>query len=313
MFYTFPLLSLQCVSSHIGSGRSYSQSSGTLLVSDCGFSRVSDFNGDGGVIYADLTCSLVVSLSFFLSCGCQGNGGAIYTNCADVTISKVCGGSCRSSDQGIFGYFQQSGTIQMEYLSVTKGTSGYRTIYLRYGSQTFHRTNISHNSVNEISGLITSNPTYFSSQYCTIANNQVSDSKCLYLCSGQSGRSISGMNIIGNNSPGFGVVTCDFSGSYSMTGCIFNDNSNTLLCATAGSSLTVSQSSIAHTSTKKSGSVTTSSITLQTRTPIPYTYFESLGCQAQFPLYPPRTPTMYIPSKHHRAPFQPLLLVFIFH
>jgi len=280
---------LGCVNESIGQGRSYVDKN--INISNCYFSRSSSYSGHGGVVYVTASSySLNINNSMFYNCVCSSWGGAIYFISSNSSLRMICAHrcSCGASLRGHFAYLHASQVNQVEYLSVSNcshTTSGFYSICLNSGDQSFFNTNSSMNNAIQYSGIYISSPSSFTGSLCTFSNNKVSEYICIYFYSSSGTISMSYANIVHNNSPSYGIVfvTAAFP---KMMYCIFKYNQNTLFWVWSGS-LEVSHSYIYHSASSFSTSTAVSTsnnnsfsntITYQLQ------FFNSIHCNAEIPL-----------------------------
>jgi len=287
-------VSFECESENITQGRSYVNKN--ISISDCYFSRASQYDGRGGIIYVnDGDFSMYINYSMFYNCVCSDYGGAIFFYSSKSCLRMICANSCScgSYKNGHSVYLLGSQENHVEYLSVsncTQTTSGYYSILLGSGDQIIDNTNSSMNNAIQGSGIHIISPSSITSSHCTFSNNKVSEWICILFRTSDKTISISYANIVHNNSPSwFGVVYVEGEGSINMMYCIFQNNQDSLFCVKSGS-LEVSHSFIDHygsfsTSTAVSTNINnsfTSIITYQIQ------FFNSLHCNTDIPL-PQRT------------------------
>jgi len=281
---------LTCESESITQGRSYVDK--TISISDCYFSRASQYSGSGGVIYVNGgTYTMNANYSMFYNCACSSEGGAIFFSSANSNLRMICANRCSCGAGLLFGqfsYFRSSLENQVEYLSISNcshATSGYFSVYICYGNQKVYNTNSSMNNAYRGSGICIDYPMSFTSSHCAFSNNKVSEGICIHFCSNSGTITMSYANIVHNNSPSRGVVYVERSGSRKMMYCIFTKNSNFLFCVWE-SSLEVSHSFIDHSSISFSTSTTfiTTNISLINRITFQMQFFNSLHCNADIPL-----------------------------
>jgi len=279
-------VSLGCLNENIAQGVSYSASN--INISDCFFSRTSQYAGNGGVIsVASGVYTMYVNNSMFYNCISQ-RGGAIYFWSSKSYLKMICANSCSASMWYHLAYIIASHNNQMEYLSASNcsfTTSISYSIFMQAGNQSFDNTNCSMNNANEFSGVIFNFPSILTSSYCTFSNNKVLDSVCIYFYTDSDTISMSYANIVHNNSPTkFGVVCVEGTGSRKMMYCIFQNNQNYLFCVLSGS-LEVSHSFIDH-SALLSTSIAVSTATNNTftnRMTYQLQFFNSLHCNTDNP------------------------------
>ena len=234
-----------CEYESIDQGRSYIDKN--INISNCFFSRISLYNGDGGVINVNGgSYSMNVNNSMFYNC-IANNYGAIYFYSTNSYLRMICANRC-SASWFHFVYLKTSQMNQFEYISVSKCTEsnpGYYSFGLSLGNQNVDYTNSSMNNAFWGSGIYTWSPSSYNSSYCTFSNNKVSDKYCICLGSTSGIIYMSYANIVYNNSPSHGVVYVWGSGSRKMMYCIFHNNQNNLFFVESGS-LEVSHSFISH-------------------------------------------------------------------
>jgi len=238
---------LSCENEQINLGRSYDNVN--MDVSHCCFTRLTQFNGNGGVIHINVaSISINISYSVFHDCSCSFQGGAIYFSSTNSSLRMICANrcSCGESQYYHFAYISAIITNHIDYLSVSYCSDvspGYYPICLYYGKQSIYRTNSSMNTVIGHSGISIFSPSVFSSSHCTFSNNRASDTICIYFRF--QSEIMSYTNIVNNNSPSRYGVICVDGGSPKMHYCIFDNNHDSLFCLYSGS-LEVSHSFIAH-------------------------------------------------------------------
>jgi len=265
MNYSVPIwgVGLGCEQENLSQGRSYFNIS--IDISDCFFSRSSEYSGDGGVIYMkDGSYSLRINYSIFYECTCSSDGGAIFFISSNSAIRMTCANRCCASSYGHFAYLYDLEANQIEFLSVSycsHTTSGHHLIYLQSGIQRADFTNSSINNAYMFSGICISSPFSYTSTYCTFSNNNVSNSRCIHLYSNSGTMVMSSANIVHNNSPSdYGVICIDGGGTMDMLYCIFQNNQNYLFYVNSGY-LEVSHSFIDHSSSSFSSSTSVSTST----------------------------------------------------
>jgi len=289
-------VNLVCVNESIKQGRSYSFddvfNEMDVNISNCYFSRFSDYLGDGGVIYVVDSSPLNVKSSMFFNCSCSGSGGAIYFLSPYSNIGMVCANrcSCKSGAGGHFAYLQSWKVNQIDYLSLSQCnylSSGCCSIQLEYRNLSVDNTNSSMNKAERGAGIRVLSDSMFASSFCTFSNNNVSDSPCIDIAS-DSKSSMSFSIIVHNNSPLLdGVVTIYGTGSIQIMYCIFQNNSDCLFHVSSGSSLELYHSFIDHSSSLygsgKPAAISTNN-SLSYRITYQIQYFNSHHCNADFPL-----------------------------
>jgi len=293
-----------CVLEKIDQGMSFENQN--IDISQCFFSRTSEYNYNGGVIYVNGSYTLKVQFSMFYNCVSSQTGGAIYISILDSYLKMICANRCTGS-YGHFARLRASQTNQVELISVSfcsYSPSGYSPLIIEDGNQRIDNTNSSMNKANMVSGISNVSPSSFTSSFCTFSNNNVLEQYCIILSTfrfcvrwlisyfvgpcvewSYETETISYANIIHNNSPSGGVIYVQF-GSLQMMGCIFHNNHNYLF---SGRSIIVSDSFIDHSSSFSTDyTVNTYSNNLFTRRmtyQIPYFY--SYYCKSDYPMITP--------------------------
>jgi len=234
---------LGCLNESINQGRSYDQID--ININNCFFSRLSQFSGYGGVIYASGSYSMLVSSSMFINC-LSSDGGAIYFLSPVSFLKKICANQCYASSHYHFAYIRASEQNEIMYLSLSSCSLekyGFNSIYLSSGNQSFTYSNSSMNKAYQTSGISIANPSSFTSSHCTFSNNRVQNGVCIefYFNSG----TMFFNNIIDNNSPSWGILLV-YGGTPKIYYCIFDLNQNLLFYIDTGS-LEVSHCFLYHT------------------------------------------------------------------
>jgi len=169
-------VSYGCLNEKIAVGRSYNQKN--INISDCFFSRMSQFSENGGVIYVDGgSFSMKLSYSMFFNCSAY-NGGAIYFSSLNSKIELVCASRCCCGYHSHFAYLCSSVDNQVDYLSISLCSpflSLYHPILLYTGYQKANNNNCSLNCAQYHSGFSFQLSNSFSSSFCTFSNNKASD------------------------------------------------------------------------------------------------------------------------------------------
>jgi len=274
-----------CINESIDQGRSYFNSN-NIDISNCFFSRYSQYNGHGGVVFVTgIICSMNISFSMFYNCICSFNGGAIFFCSPNMScIRMICANRCSASNYQ-FAYLLACQANQIDYLSISNcshSTSGFYSFYLDSGDQRVDNTNSSMNNAEYASGVFIYSPYSFTSTHCTFSNNKVSKCACLLIYSKSGTFSMEYDNIVHNNCPNSdsGVVHSSGAGPKNLLHCIFNNNHNYLFCVWEGS-LEVSHSFISHSSSLFSTSQlvsTSNNNSFSNRNTYQYQFFESYYC-----------------------------------
>jgi len=283
---------LGCENENIDQVRSYEDQN--INISNCFFSRLSEFSGDGGVIYVNsVDYSMNLNYSMFYNCFAL-IGGAIYFSSSNSYLRMICAHrcSCGASSYSHFALLKASQVNQVEYLSISfcsHTLSGYYPIRIESGNQRIDNVNSSMNNALMTSGINIWSPSSFTSSYCTLSNNKVSNSFCINIYSTTGTVTMSYANIVHNNSPTYGVVYTVGVGTRNMIYCIFHDNQDYLFCVWQGS-LEVSHSFIDHSASfSRSLAVSTSNNnSLNYRNTYQIQFFNSHHCNTDIPT-PSRT------------------------
>lgn len=228
---------IYCVNESVEQVRSYYQIN--INIFDCFFSRQLLFTGRGAVIYiSGGEYSMCVNSSMFYNCVCTSVGGAIYFfNSHNSFLKMVCANkcSCGSSLNGNFANLYATISNNIEYLSVSscaESTNSFYPFLLSYGNQVIDSTNSSMNKAKQVSGFGVVSPTSFTSSFCTLSNNIVSEYVCIYFSSNSGAMSYA--NIVHNNSPSYGIIRV-YQGATKLLYSIIYLNENTLFCVNSGS------------------------------------------------------------------------------
>jgi len=283
---------LGCLNENLAQGRSYVDAN--INVSDCFFTRSSQYNGYGGVIYVSGgSFSMNISFSMFYSCF-SNNGGAIYFTSITSDIRMICSNRCFASSHH-FAWLCTNQFNQVKFLSLSycsQFAEGNYPIYLKSGDQRVDCTNSSMNHAGMSSGICIDSPSMLSSSHCTFSNNNVSDSICIYLYSYSGNIVFSYANIVNNNSPfQYGIVYVAGDKLKNMMYCIFKKNHNYLFFVNSGP-LEVFHSFIDHSLPLFSSNLLVSTSTnnsLKETITYQVQFFNSYYCNADLPLVPPKT------------------------
>jgi hypothetical protein len=258
-----------------GTPTEYSQRTGRLTsFSGTAYIKNSFFNGlsstsHGGSIYYSSTSSnllMLVESSTFINSQAASQGGAIYfSNSGQFVMFKVCGYGCSaSSSSGQFNYVFVTDSISSKneardsVICYTTYTTKYNVMYHYCGKVVVKQTNISSNSINQISlqSYPSSNGNYVASSisYSSFANNVASDSVCIYLSSSYL-YEVDSCNVISNTHKGtnYGLILSD--GSLNLRGsCIINNSVICVIQNRGGKTITVTNCTI-DPANKNSGAV----------------------------------------------------------
>jgi len=280
---------LECEKENMDQGRSFSEMN--IFFTNCFFSRITEYSGDGGVIFVSKSYySMKGNSSMFHNCTCSNHGGAICFMSSNSHLLMICsnGCSCGAAYQGHFSKITASQDNQMVFISgsyCSHTTSGKYPIYTYLGNQRIDNLNSSMNNAEQISGIGIFAPSPFSSSHCSYSNNKASNGVCIYCYSSSGSMSISYANIVYNNSPFHGVVHTNGGGERKMKYCIFQNNQNNLFSVREGS-LEVSHSFIDHAESSFSISIPLSTInnSMTHWMTFQIQFFNSHHCNADMPL-----------------------------
>jgi len=285
---------VQCNSDTNNTERSYNNTD--VFVSNCYFSRSFQYYGRGSIIYCmDVVVTMKITFSTFFNCSCSSWGGAIYFDSANVELKMICANSCSAKDFHHFSYIRTVQDNYVEFLSIAYCSSahfGFNPFMLASGHQQVLNTNSSFNKAFQGGGMGISKPLGFACNFCTISNNSVENSICIYLNGGSLG-TFSYLNVVANDSPiQYGIVYVDSSGSYTMQNCNFDKNLNYLFSVSLSGKLTVLECNISHqTSYITKGNINTTLINNQThqQTLRVQHYATTKYCEALYPYMLPPT------------------------
>jgi len=248
IFIFFVFSKSSCINEKISVGRSYESNSFNIF--DCFFTRLHSFNGNGGVIFCSASgYSLDLERSMFFSCSSSGRGGSVYFSSSNSKILMICSNQCIAQGDAHFALILLSQNGHFNFSSINNCTYNLRdvTLWPWGGSQTLESSNISKNTCRLASSLLVHSPISFSISRFTIYGNQATQSQCIWLYANSG--TISFSNIVNNNSPnGKGVIYTDSASSYTIEYCIFHGNSDSLFFSEVGSSLTIRNNYIHHSS-----------------------------------------------------------------
>jgi len=273
-----------CALENTNAGRSYSNVN--LEISDCFFRRLTQYSGNGGVIYI-VGASYSMSLSYIMFYNCQSNyGGAIFFNSSNSVMKMICANRCSALSYH-FAFLYASELNQVEYQSISAcsyESIGFYSIYVYKGNQTVDNTNSSMNTAERMSAIGIIYPSSFKSTFCTFSNNNATDRTCLwfYYYSGK----MEFANIVHNYCPSSYAVIMSYQGFYKFHYCIFDMNQIDLFRAESGTF------EIAHCFINHTGLVSTGSNNSFTQKETYFVqFFNSHYCFADNPL-PKRSPML---------------------
>ena len=211
-----------------------------ISIYNCNFIRNNQYNGNGGIIFINnIDRNLKINECYFINCSCNGDGGAIYYNSNNINsateINNTCCFYCECLISGNFLYFSSNKFINLFLISISKSSSngiGSHPLVVFYSSHFSENFNSSNNFCNYNSGFSTIRPIYFYNNFCTIYNNNVTNSICIYLFAGTNSRNMLNSNIINNNGKNGGIFYLyEFyseAAIYNLNNCIFYNNKNNL-------------------------------------------------------------------------------------
>jgi len=246
-----------CSDENIGSGRSYYNTA--VTIDNCFFTRSAVYTGNGGVIYRNFGSDTVsITNTVFYNCvvdGYSGSGGAIYQDMDGKFYMKfVCAKNCRSQYLINFAYLSgYNDDCKIEYLSMSgcsTSDEGQGSITVDSGKQVFEHSNSSLNNGMRSSSIIFQNPTSHTCSYCSFAHNHVSNERNIEF-NGNTG-TFSFVNVVGCNSPSWGVIVVTNSATVKFQYSICHQNQNTLFFKESGT-LTVENCIISHSGTVYTG------------------------------------------------------------
>ena len=154
-----------------------------FLISSCVFQRLTTFDFNGGVIFANSSLSQfsIMECNFF-NCSSNMNGGCFYLIVLNITLDKNSFFQCWSLLYGQY-FYCSSNNILKNYLFFLKNNNssiGYSILFsFSSNFNKFTNSNISSNLIKENSGF------YFNSNlfsfYNNFFNNSIHDSSVLFL------------------------------------------------------------------------------------------------------------------------------------
>ena len=208
-------------------------------IKNCIFERSFIYSGgNGGVIYCSGTSiNMEIKDTIFFNCICTKNCGAIYFIGLNSNFERVCGNKC-STGIGYawqFGFSETQNSILcnnsynfFSLINCANSTIGLHSFVLDYGNIIVKNFNSSKNSCIRTSGIYIYYPNKFTSSFCTIVDNKVSESICIVFDGNGNNNNFTFSNIINNNSPSRGIILVQRSGNYEINSCIFKKNEGTL-------------------------------------------------------------------------------------
>jgi len=312
-----------CINSSISVGRSYLNVK-ALNIHDCIFERIEEWNGDGGVVCCnEVNCSLIISMSSFVTCKAKGNGGAVFfyaQTSEEIRLDKICATKCHISGSVKYGQFCYVQSAQYEviernyrFLSIsycsnlTSMTTSY-PLYLNKGRNKLISSNSSNNRAMDGSGFLFQVNTAFNCQYCTFVNDYSTNSICLYCIGGENDHNINYVNLICNYSPGSGVISA-IDNVLIISHCVFVNNSGRLLYCKGGK-LYIDDTIIGHqgsmTTTSSKGSISIGQNCSMTHySTYNQMHYQNAICKADNPYY--EIEVTFTITRYQKATFSPVL------
>ena len=227
--------------------------------------------------------NFLIENCLFLDCKCTSNtgGGSLsitLSTLGSLILNKLCIFNCSTGNSnGQFGYFSIPKNHIDDSISISKCKSiGGMPIHILQGFQNVININSSLNNLNVYSGFYLQHSTNSNLTFSTIINNSCSLFICVEFQYSTSNLLYS--NIIGNNSPNYGIVTASIA-TIIIENTIFNKNSNKLLSLYSTASIYISNCWIDHPSNSY-GIIISSNINYFTfRNSYKFTHFISNFCE----------------------------------
>ena len=226
----------------------------------------------GGIIYIYEIISHFYLLEVtFLNCSCTGRGGAIFfhviTKESSSFLNKVCGFECWTPINSYYPFGEinvfNNKNNNISFLSISKTTPffGYSNecFYLYEGKQFLNNFNSSFNKVKTGSSFVSRQANQINITFSTFFNNSASSYICISMNENYNSN-LSFLNLIGNNSPSYGIFYI-YLGIYNFQNSIFFNNINTLLYCNGGT-IYLNNCNINHINTIIYGNIITSNINL---------------------------------------------------
>jgi len=277
----------ECLNETIEVGRSYIYQSVSL--EECFFSRLKLFSGDDGGVINITGPSFTMNISFctFTCCFCSKDGGAIYFDSINSTITFTCAFNCQSG-YGHFAWIESNLINTIDFLSIAKcsnRTEGSFSVMIAYGYQKIENTNSSLNLAKDHSSIKYQWPASLQNSYCTTSNNNAS----LYTCMRfhKTNGNVQYSNIIMNNSPNeYGILYLTENSKCTFQFVTFAFNHDTLFYISS-SQMNLSHCFIYHSGTISNGSLNLFNVLYENHESYSLVFFSTYLCFADNPWYIP--------------------------
>jgi len=244
-------------------------------------------SGSGGAIFisSSKSLSLLIECSSFSSCFCTNHGGAIYYyNTANdrFTIGKSDANSCYTTagdwPGGQFFYTKVTKQLTLDQTSISQcspeaqSTGKWYSIYQIGGNHLNQYINSSNNCLQYTSSFLTYGASSSLMMYNTYSNS-ISVSYDIYF---GTSCTMELSNIVNQTSSTSAVIIANYNCNSIITHSIITNNRNSLVTVSSGSTLTFLYTTISHSTSITTNSLTIDPSCLQTSsvTPIPYNYKE---------------------------------------
>jgi hypothetical protein len=295
-----------------GSATEYSQRtsrltsfSGNAYIKNCFFNGLSATGDGGSILYSSSSLNLLMlieSCSFINSKSTQLGGALHFLSSGQYVMAKTCGHGCISTSSNclfdrvlVTDNINSKNEIHDSAICCSIQPSRAFETQHNYGKIVIKHTNFSSNSCQYYASIYswpTSNGNYVASSisYTTVANNIVSDGKCIILGSSYS-YEIDSCNFISNTDRSSNRGLIHVSGSLNMQGsCIVNNSGTYIIYNGGGKSITVTNCTIDSTS-KNYGNVVINSTPATSfinkiefiETALCYAKYDSVGSLTAFP------------------------------
>jgi len=300
---------LTCENSSIPSGRSYELCSGSVVISNCVFTRVSTYSGSGGVFYGVDLDKTQISDSVFVKCSANSHGGAIFCVSTELVLQMICAELCNSGSQNGQFIYLESLNNENRFSTCFKCSNSYSGVgafFISRSESDLSNLNFSNNQAYDAAAIKFTNSNQ-TTKLCTFYNNLVSHWDCLWLSATKG--NVYNSNIIKNNSPvGDAVVYNGGFGNNSFSNCVFTENSNILIYVYSGS-VYLQSCFIQHSSTilkYLSGTIHTNNVQYTKVPALTLMHLKTANCDALVPFIK-STQSFHIIHRHRIV-----LLFFVF-
>jgi len=275
----------------------------TVVVEDCVFFSLSLGTGHGGAIKIDSdSVGLEIKKSVFYCCRASGNGGAIYSLCANISLNQVCAFSCMTTainTESQFAYFfaYKLGILRISDTSITKCPNNtnvdnrYHTLYLVNGTHNVCGTNISDSQIRHVV-LTFYRSIEASFSYSTVSKCSITTVTAIYVHYHEKSHLFSRLNILSNTQgdTNYGLLYYQTKSSQNKYNeCVISRNTNNLFYISEGT-IDMAGCYINHPSTKIMISIGSGNTLTDTNThisTIQLAHFSSHVCSAEFSFVPP--------------------------